>query len=144
MKLFLFCAVAALVAGPVLADGHGGPGDAEKGAREFRACAACHTIIDADGEKLAGRGAKTGPNLYGIIGRTAGTVEEFRYRDGLVDAGEAGLVFTAENLGAYVEDPAGFIREFLGDDSARVTMAKQRVRNIENLIAFLASFSPVE
>ena len=143
MKLTFVIAASALLAAPAFADGHGGPGDAAKGEREFRTCAACHSIIDPEGETLAGRGAKTGPNLYGIIGRTAGTNEDFKYRPALPSAGEAGLVFSAENIGEYIADPTAYLREFTGDDSLRSAMAKQRVRNIEDLVAFLASHSPV-
>lgn len=143
MKLSLIVAATALLAAPAFADSHAGPGDAAKGEREFRTCAACHSIVDPAGETLAGRGAKTGPNLYGIIGRTAGTYEDFGYRDGLTTAGAAGLVFSAENLGDYVADPQGYLQEFTGDSSLRSAMAKQRVRNIDDLVAFLASHSPV-
>lgn len=143
MKLTYLVAAASLMAAPVLADSHGGAGDPEKGKRMFRVCAACHTITSPDGEKIAGRGAKTGPDLYGIVGRTAGSVEGFRYRDALPAAGEAGLVFTAENLGDYIADPTAYLREFTGDNSLRSGMNKQRVRGVEDLIAFLAQHSPV-
>lgn len=145
MKLSFVVAAAALAAAPAFADSHAGPGDAAKGEREFRSCAACHSIVDPEGEVLAGRGAKTGPNLYGIVGRTAGTDPDFtNYRgDVLPAAGEAGLVFSAENLGDYISDPTKFLRETTGDNSVRSAMAKQRVRNMDDLIAFLASHSPV-
>ena len=143
MKRTLVIAASILLAAPAFADGHGGPGDAAKGEREFRTCAACHSIVDPDGEMLAGRGAKTGPNLYGIIGRTAGTYEGFNYRPALPTAGAAGLVYSAENIGDYISDPTKFLREFTGDNSLRSAMAKQRVRNMENLVAFLALHSPV-
>ena len=130
-------AALAVTAGPVMADG-----DAAKGEREFRTCAACHVIDDPDGNRLAGRGAKTGPNLYNIIGRTAGTYENFRYRDALPAAGEAGLVWDTENLQEYLPDPQGFLRTFTGDDSIRSAMAAQRVRGMEDLLAFLSLHSP--
>lgn len=130
-------AALAVTAGPVMADG-----DAAKGEREFRTCAACHVIDDPDGNRIAGRGAKTGPNLYNIIGRTAGTYENFRYRDALPTAGEAGLVWDTENLQEYLPDPQGFLRTFTGDDSIRSAMAAQRVRGMEDLLAFLTLHSP--
>ncbi len=139
MKTTLTAAVvtALALAAPAFADG-----DAAAGEREFRVCAACHVIDDPDGNRIAGRGAKTGPNLYNIVGRTAGTYENFRYRDALPAAGEAGLVWDAEALAAYIPDPQGFLREFTGDDSVRSAMAAQRVRNMDDLIAFLTLHSP--
>ncbi len=125
-------AALALTATPALADGE----------RAFRTCAACHSIEDADGNRIAGRGAKTGPNLYGVVGRVAGSVEGFRYRDGLPAAGEAGLVWDAETLAAYSPDPQGFLREYTGDNSLRSAMAGQRVRKMDDLIAFLTEHSP--
>jgi cytochrome c len=127
----------AMTAAPVMAEG-----DAAKGERGFRVCAACHVIDDPDGNRLAGRGAKTGPNLYNIIGRTAGTYENFRYRDALPAAGEAGLVWDTEKLAEYLPDPQGFLRTVTGDDSLRSAMAAQRVRGMEDLMAFLTLHSP--
>jgi len=138
MKFFAIFAAAALVAAPALAQG-----DAEAGEREFRACAACHVIEDPSGELIAGRGARTGPNLYGVVGRTAGTVEDFRYGDSLIAAGEAGLVWDAEQLAAYIPNATEFLREYLDDSSARSRgMSNQRVRNMDDLIAFLTLHSP--
>ncbi len=64
-------AALALTTAPALAEG-----DAAKGEREFRVCAACHVIDDPDGNRIAGRGAKTGPNLYNIIGRHGWHIRE--------------------------------------------------------------------
>ncbi len=121
-------------------------GDADAGADTFqRQCVACHIVQDADGETLAGRNARTGPNLYGVIGRQAGVVEGFRYGASMVEAGEAGLVWDEDSFVAYVQDPNGFLREVLDNRRARGQMSFQ-VRNPDdaaNLYAFLATFSPV-
>ena len=89
---------ALLLASPSLAESHGG--DAEAGAEAFSQCQTCHVVVDADGNTLAGKRAKTGPNLYGMVGRQAGTVDGFRYGKSLVEAGEAGLVWDEEKLRA--------------------------------------------
>ncbi|HBS49156.1 MAG TPA: cytochrome C [Rhodobacteraceae bacterium] len=114
--------------------------DAATGEDEFRKCKSCHMIETPDGESIV-KGGRTGPNLHGIIGRQAGTVEGFRYSDDLVAAGEAGLVWDEENIAAYMEDPRGFIREYLDDSSARSTMTFKMRRNSADVAAYLATFS---
>ena len=86
---FLTILAAATVATPVLADDHAS-GDPEAGEKAFRQCKACHMIVDDEGNNIV-RGGRVGPNLYGIVGRTAGSVEDFRYSDLLAAAGEQEL-----------------------------------------------------
>ncbi|MFN7003707.1 MAG: c-type cytochrome [Roseinatronobacter sp.] len=122
-------------------------GDIEAGASAFQSqCQNCHNVTNAEGDVLAGRpNVRTGPNLYGVIGRQAGT-EDFRYGASLVEAGEAGLVWTAEDMVPYLLDPTSFLRETLGNNRARSQMSF-RVRDdatAENIIAFLAQFGAVE
>lgn len=119
-------------------------GDAEAGAQAFNQCQTCHVVENEDGEVLAGRTGRQGPNLYGVIGRQAGTYEDFRYRDSIVEAGEQGLVWDEENLVAYLQDPTSFLRETLDDPRARSGMSF-RARNEEmaqDIVAFLATFGP--
>ncbi len=52
-------------------------GDAEAGKKVFNQCQTCHVVAAPDGTVLAGKNAKTGPNLYGVIGRPAASVEGF-------------------------------------------------------------------
>ncbi len=49
---------------------------------------------------------------------------------------------TKKNLAEYIPNPQGFLREFTGDDSIRSAMAAQRVRGMDDLLAFLALHSP--
>ena len=142
--LFTLSATAlCLSAVPVLAQ------DAAAGERTFNQCQTCHVIANPEGEVLAGRAAKTGPNLYGLPGRTAGTEEEFAsgrpgYKDSIVAAGEAGLVWDEEHFVQYVQDPNAFLKEYLDDSSARSGMAF-KVRSEEDardLWAFISSLSP--
>ncbi|RED12086.1 c-type cytochrome [Pontivivens insulae] len=107
-------------------------------ASTFRQCQSCHVVTSPDGTNIAGRG-RTGPNLYGIIGQQAGTVDGFNYGPSLVAAGEQGLVWTEENLAAYIEDPTGFLREFTGDSSARSRMSYRARSGQAEVAAFLAS-----
>jgi len=131
---------AAMTAAPIAAFA----GDPAAGEAAFNQCQACHVVQDADGEVLAGRNARQGPNLYGVVGRQAGTVEGFRYGPSIVEAGEEGLVWDEESMVAYLANPNAFLRDFLGNPRARGNMAFQ-VRNEDqarDLYAFLATFSP--
>ena len=47
-------------------------GDADKGKKLFKRCKACHTL-DEGGKN------KVGPNLFGIFGREAGTLEGYKF-----------------------------------------------------------------
>lgn len=135
-------AVTALAA-PAFADGHAS-GDAAAGEAVFNQCQSCHVVQNDEGEILAGRRAKTGPNLYALPARVAGSVEGFRYRKSIVEAGEAGLMWDEASFVAYVQDPQGFLREYLDDNRARSGMSF-RLRSEEdatNLWAYIASLSP--
>lgn len=77
-------------------------GDAAAGRRVFNQCRACHTIE-------AGGRHGVGPNLHGIIDRKAGSVEGYRYSAALRRKGEEGLVWTEDQLRAYLADPKGTI-----------------------------------
>lgn len=108
-------------------------------ASAFRQCQSCHEVTSPDGTNIAGRG-RTGPNLYGVIGRQAGTADGFgSYGPALVAAGEAGLVWTEENLAEYIADPTGFLREFTGDSSARSRMSFRARSGQAEVAAFLAT-----
>jgi cytochrome c len=137
----LFAAAAIALAFPAFAEG-----DPAKGEAAFNQCQTCHVVADADGNVLAGRAGKQGPNLYGMVGRQAGTYADFKYGDSMVEAGEKGLVWDEESFVAYVQDPNSFLREYLDDRRARGNMAF-RVRNeaqARDLYAFLAQFGAAE
>lgn len=143
MKYVLAAAAVAALASPAFAESHLGSGDPAAGEKTFAKCQSCHVVQNDAGEVLAGRNAKTGPNLYGVVGRQAGSVEGFRYKKSIVEAGEAGLVWDAASIAAYVQDPTAFLKETLGDNGARSGMAF-KVRSEEeaaDVAAFLATFS---
>ena len=132
MRLIPVTIAAALAAAPAFA------GDPAAGERMWRQCQACHMIVSPEGETIQ-RGQRTGPNLYGVVGREAGAVEDFRYSPAMVAAGEAGLVWDRESFIAYVENPTGFLREVTGDNSARGSMAFQLRQGAADLYAYLDS-----
>lgn len=148
MKRFIIAVALAVLSAPAFADGHAATvGDAAAGEEQFnRQCVACHVVQDASGEVLAGRNAKTGPNLFGVAGRVPGGVEGFRYSDSVMALGESGAVWTEELFVGYVQDPTGWLRETLEDRRARGKMAYQ-VREegqAYDLYAFLATFAAPE
>lgn len=148
MKKFTIAAAFAVLAAPAFADGHAATvGDAAAGEEQFnRQCVACHVVADASGEVLAGRNARTGPNLFGLAGRQIGADADFRYGDAIIELGEAGAVWTEEAFVGYVQDPTGWLRETLEDRRARGKMAYQ-VRDegqAYDLYAYLATFAAEE
>lgn len=103
--------------------------DAENGQDVYRQCRACHQI---------GPGAKNvvGPQLNGIVGRKAGTVEGFNYSPVNKAAGEKGLVWTEAELSAYLADPRKYMP---GNRMAFVGLKDEQDR--ADLIAYLKTFS---
>ena len=136
MKRLIAPLIAGLLAMPALAEG-----DAEAGAKAFNKCKACHMIVADDGTVIL-KGGKTGPNLYGIIGKTAGTQDGFRYGDALVAAGAAGLVWDDVTFVSYVEDPRAFLRTTLDDSKAKSKMAFKLKSGADDVLAYLISVGP--
>ncbi|MDO8296645.1 MAG: cytochrome c family protein [Caulobacter sp.] len=71
--------------------------DLENGQRKFALCRSCHTITE-------GGPNMTGPNLFGVFGRTAGTAEKFNYSDAVK---AAGFKWDAARLDNWLADPRG-------------------------------------
>ncbi|MEY8803401.1 cytochrome c family protein [Leisingera sp. XS_AS12] len=137
MRPLVTAAILGLLAAPALA-----AGDPDKGEKGFNKCKACHTVTSDAGEVIV-KGGKTGPNLWGIAGRTAGSVEGFNYSKDLVAAGEAGLVWDEEKFVAFTADPRAFLREETGNSKAKSKMSFRLKKGGEDIYAFLASHGPV-
>jgi len=131
----------ALFSAPVFADGHAS-GDAEAGEKVFNKCKACHMIQDADGNDIV-KGGRTGPNLYGIYTRTAGSAD-FKYGDSLVEAGEAGLAWDEEAFIGYVADPKKYLAEYNDDKRAKSKMSfkLRKADEAADVWAYLVSVGP--
>lgn len=136
MRFFTVLSATAMLAAPAAF-----AGDPAAGERDWRQCRACHEIV-ADDSTVIQRGGRTGPNLYGVVGRAVGSVDGFRYSPGLTAVGEAGVVWDAENLAAYLANPTGFIHEVTGNRSLRGSMAFQMRSGAENMVAYLISVGP--
>jgi len=111
--------------------------DIDAGKKVFKKCAACHKI---------GEGAKNGagPQLNGIIGRVAGTADGFKYGKDLVAAGEKGLVWTSEEIDAYITDPKKYLRAYLENPKAKakMTFKLKKEDQRKDVVAYLASLQP--
>ncbi len=104
-------------------------GDGAAGQRVFGQCRACH-VVENNGRN------GVGPNLHGVVGRRAASIESFRYSANMRELGEAGHSWTEENLRAYLANPKSVV--------PRGSMAFPGLRNpqqIEDVIAYLKSQS---
>jgi cytochrome c len=137
MKHLILTAAAGLIAaGSAFAEG-----DVADGEKDFKKCKACHALIDDDGNVIV-KGGKTGPNLYGVIGRAAAGVEDFKYGESIVAAGAGGLIWTEEEMVKYLLDPKAYLKEVTGDDGAKSKMTF-KLKDGEDVAAYLASLSPM-
>lgn len=135
MNRILATAIVGLLALPAYAEG-----DAEAGKKAFNKCKSCHLIADPAGEVIV-KGGKTGPNLYGVAGRTAGTVEGFKYGDSIVAAGENGLVWDETTFVEYAQDPKEFLKTYLDDTAAKSKMTFKLKSGAEDVYAYIVSVS---
>ena len=102
-------------------------GNAEAGQRVFNQCRACHTTDQG------GRNG-VGPNLWGIVGRNAGSIAGFRYSSNLRELATGGLVWNEDRLRAYVANPKSVV--------PTGSMSFPGLRNetqVNDLMAYLAS-----
>ena len=133
MTKFILLAVASVaLAAPAFA------GDPAAGENTFKKCKACHSIIAPDGTEIQ-KGGKTGPNLYGVIGRAVASDPDFKYGDGILAVGATGAVWDEASLAAYVADPTAWIDEKSGDATAKSKMSFKLASGGEDVAAYLAS-----
>ncbi len=136
MNRIVATVIVGLLAFPALAEG-----DAVKGKKAFNKCKACHTIVSDEGETII-KGGKTGPNLYGVVGRAAGSVDGFKYGKSLAAAGEKGLVWDEETFVAYSKNPKDFLKSYLDDSKAKSKMSFKLKKGGEDVFAYLSSIAP--
>ncbi len=98
MNKFVRFAAAALAAIFLVAPSQAA--DAKKGQALFGRCAACHNAAKGGPNQI-------GPNLYGIVGRKAGTKPGFSYSAAMRGSG---LVWTRQKLNAYIAHPYQVVR----------------------------------
>ncbi len=71
--------------------------DVTAGAAVFKKCKVCHSAVE--GQK------KVGPSLYGVVGRTPGTLAGFNYSPAMTGFGAGGAVWDAATLAEYLIAP---------------------------------------
>ena len=103
--------------------------DVDAGKKVFKKCAACHAV--GDGAKN-----KVGPQLNELFGRTAGSIEDYKYSKAMTKAGEEGLVWTDETIDQFLLKPKKMIKK---TKMSYGGLKKEPER--ENLIAYLKTFS---
>jgi cytochrome c len=133
-KFFLLAATAAALAVPAHA------ADPAAGEEAFKKCKACHSVIAPDGTEIQ-KGGRTGPNLYGVIGRAVASDPDFRYGESIAALGATGAVWDAASFAAYTADPAGYLQSALGDAGAKSKMSFKLASGGEDIAAYLASVS---
>ena len=99
-------------------------GDASKGKVTFQRCAICHRV-----EKDGVNGL--GPNLFGVVGRKAGTAKDFAYSSAMKNSG---ITWTQDKLAAYITHPAQVVpgnrMAFAGINNAA---------HVSDVVAYLAT-----
>lgn len=126
IKTLLFLLTSAVAVYP-LATAAESFGDAEKGAKVFRKCKACHQV-GPDAKH------KVGPALENIVNAPIAKGEGFKYSDALRALGADGRIWDTENLDAFLKKPKDFAK---GTKMSFAGLKKEKDR--ANLIAFLAS-----
>ena len=117
------CSLASLaLAMALVSSGTAVAADIKAGEKVFKKCKACHY---ADREKH-----KTGPHLVNIIGRTAGSLEDYKKYSKAMKA--SGIVWDETTLADYLRAPKKYIQ---GTKMAFVGLKKDA--DIENVIAYL-------
>ncbi len=96
-------------------------GDAEKGAKVFKKCKACHSIE-------VGKN-KVGPSLAGVVGRKAGTLEGYNYSAGMKDYG---ATWDEKTLDTYLTKPKAVVPK-----TKMIFAGLRKEKDRANLIAFL-------
>ena len=74
--------------------------NAEEGAKVFKKCAACHSISKGGANKI-------GPALWGVIGRKAGSIKDYKYSKALVAYGK---VWSFDEMNGFLIKPKEWVK----------------------------------
>ncbi|MDA7605982.1 cytochrome c family protein [Pelagibacteraceae bacterium] len=101
-------------------------GDTAHGEKVFKKCSACH-MIASGGKNMIG------PNLWSVIGRTAGSVSDYKYSKAMVAYGKE---WTFEEMNSYLIKPRAYVK---GTKMAFAGLRKEKDR--ASVILFMNSKS---
>ena len=96
--------------------------DAHEGEENFKKCKSCHSITAPDGTEVQ-KGGKTGPNLWGVVGRVVGSAPDFKYGEGLLEVDAKGTVWDEAQIATYLADPTAWVKAAAADDAAKSKMS---------------------
>ena len=71
-----------------------------EGEKIFKKCAACHSIAEGGGNKI-------GPALWGVLGRQAGSVSEYKYSKAMAAHGKK---WSVEEMDGFLTKPKDWIK----------------------------------
>jgi len=74
--------------------------NASEGEKVFKKCAACHNIAQGGGNKI-------GPALWGILGRKAGSVSDYKYSKAMVAYGKP---WSFEEMDRFLTKPKEWVK----------------------------------
>jgi len=99
---------------------------AAEGAKVFKKCAACHNINEGGANKI-------GPALWGVLGRTAGSVPDYKYSKAMAAHGKN---WSFEEMNGFLIKPKGWIK------GTKMSFAGLRsAKDRASVILYLNSFS---
>ena len=90
-------------------------GDLVTGKKVFKKCASCHSIVKDGGNKI-------GPALYNVVGRTVGSVSDYKYSKTLASYGKN---WTLEELNGFLIKPSAYLK---GTKMAYAGLRKEKDR----------------
>ncbi|MFQ5563490.1 MAG: c-type cytochrome [Parvularculaceae bacterium] len=103
-------------------------GDATAGAALFKKCRPCHSV--EPGSK------KVGPSLYGVVGRTPGALEGYKYSPAMIAFGESGAVWDGATLFRYLAGPRDLVPK-----TKMIFPGLANPQDRANVVAYLSSLS---